>query len=35
MIEIIDCLTAAGGPIKDEDRVIHLFASSPNSPFLV
>lgn len=31
MIEIFDGLAAAGGPVDEEDRVVHLLASLPDS----
>ena len=31
MIEIFDSLAAVGDPVKDEDRVVHLLASLPDS----
>jgi len=31
MIEIFDGLAAAGDPVKEEDRVVHLLASLPDS----
>ena len=30
MIEIFDALAAAGDPVKEEDRVVHLLASLPD-----
>ena len=31
MIEIFDSLAAVGDPVKEEDRVVHLLASLPDS----
>ena len=31
MTEIFDCLSVAGDPVSDKDRVVHLLASLPDS----